>query len=198
MALSVDDAPEAVLGWALRSQTKEGSQWRANRCSGATRTGHGDETTVLLSFLDEYRDAMVSKIQGLDKEQARWVPTEQASSLLTLIVHLTQVEEGWIIHAPTAVVFAVLADPTKHAAIDGTGWVSDSLDSESLTAAGQVFRIAMYHPNHPDGNYQMANRVQVFDPPNAISWEPGYDTKDGQPGLRRLGVALRPDAGWTV
>jgi hypothetical protein len=37
----------------------------------------------------------------------------------------------------------------------------------------------MYHPNHPDGTYQMANRVQVFDPPHAISWEPGQDTGDG-------------------
>jgi hypothetical protein len=25
----------------------------------------------------------------------------------------------------------------------------------------------------------MANRVQVFDPPRAISWEPGYDPGDG-------------------
>ncbi len=37
----------------------------------------------------------------------------------------------------------------------------------------------MYHPNHPDGNYQIANRVQVCDPPSAISWEPGQDTGDG-------------------
>ncbi len=75
-----------------------------------------------------------------------------------------------IIHAPAEVIFAVLADPTKHAAIDGTGWVREPLDSKPLTAAGQVFRMAMYHPNHPDGNYQVANRVQVFDPPNVISW----------------------------
>jgi hypothetical protein len=39
--------------------------------------------------------------------------------------------------------------------------------------------MAMYHANHPDGNYQMANRVQVFDPPHAISREPGQDTGDG-------------------
>jgi hypothetical protein len=81
--------------------------------------------------------------------------------------------------APAEVIFAVLADPTKHAAIDGTGWVREPLDSKPLTAAGQVFRMAMYHPNHPDGNYQVANRVQVFDPPNVISWEPGQDTDDG-------------------
>jgi uncharacterized protein YndB with AHSA1/START domain len=84
-----------------------------------------------------------------------------------------------IIHAPAEAIFAVLADPTKHAAINGTGWVRGPLESKPLTAAGQVFRMAMHHPNHPDGNYRVANRVQVFDPPNAISWEPGQDTDDG-------------------
>ena len=84
-----------------------------------------------------------------------------------------------IINAPAEVIFAVLADPAKHAAIDGTGWVSESLDSTPLTTAGQVFRMAMYHPNHPDGNYQMFNRVQAFDPPRTMSWKPGYDAGDG-------------------
>ena len=76
-------------------------------------------------------------------------------------------------------VFAVLADPSSHSDIDGTGWVRESLDGDRITAVGQVFRMAMYHPNHPDGGYQIANRVQVLDRPNAISWEPGYDTGDG-------------------
>jgi hypothetical protein len=88
-----------------------------------------------------------------------------------------------IIDAPADVIFGVLADPAKHAAIDGTGWVREPLDSESLTEAGQVFRMAMYHPKHPDGDYQMANRVQVFDPPNAISWEPGHENGDGTLGF---------------
>jgi uncharacterized protein YndB with AHSA1/START domain len=84
-----------------------------------------------------------------------------------------------IINAPAEAIFAVLADPAKHAAIDGTGWVREPSGSQPLTAAGQVFRMGMYHPGHPDGNYQMANRVQVFDPPHAISWEPGQDASDG-------------------
>ena len=84
-----------------------------------------------------------------------------------------------VINAPPEAIFAVLADPTKHAAIDGTGWVRASRDSQLLTAAGQIFRMSMYHPNHPDGNYQMANRVRLFDPPSSISWEPGYDAGDG-------------------
>src|SRR5947209_18673988 len=83
-----------------------------------------------------------------------------------------------IINASAEVIFAVLADPTKHAAIDGTGWVCEPLDSKPLTAARQVFRMAMYHPNYPIGNYQMDNLVQEFDLPNVISWEPGQDTDD--------------------
>ena len=84
-----------------------------------------------------------------------------------------------VINAPAKAIFAVLADPAKHAAIDGTGWVRESLDSTPLTAAGQIFRMSMYHPNHPDGTYQMANKVQVFDPPSTISWEPGNEADDG-------------------
>ena len=88
-----------------------------------------------------------------------------------------------IINAPAEAIFAVLADPAKHAAIDGTGWVREPLDGQPLTAAGQVFRMAMYNDNVPGGHYRMANRVQVFDPPRAISWEPGMDTGDGNPQI---------------
>jgi hypothetical protein len=76
-------------------------------------------------------------------------------------------------------IFTFLADPAKHSAIDGTGWVRDSLDSAVIIAPGQLFRMAMYHPNHPDGHYEMINLVEVFEPPYAISWKPGYDAGDG-------------------
>jgi len=84
-----------------------------------------------------------------------------------------------IINAPAEAIFAVIADPAKHAAIDGTGWVREPLDSQHLTEAGQVFRMAMYNDNVPGGHYRMANRVQVFDPSRAISWEPGMEAGDG-------------------
>ncbi|WP_292991487.1 polyketide cyclase [Mycobacterium sp.] len=79
------------------------------------------------------------------------------------------------IPASAEAVFGILADPTTHEAIDGTGWVRESLDGATLTRNGQVFRIAMYHDNHPDKNYEMANQVVVFDRPNAIAWQPGQD-----------------------
>ncbi len=84
------------------------------------------------------------------------------------------------IPAPAETVFDVLADPTTHAAIDGTGWVREALDTEPVTCAGQVFRVAMYHENHPERNYEMANKVVVFDRPDTIAWEPGQDAaRDG-------------------
>jgi len=82
------------------------------------------------------------------------------------------------IEATPDAVFAVLADPSAHAAIDGTGWVRGSLDGDRITAAGQVFRMAMYHENHPDKDYRIANLVEVFDEPRAIAWKPGTESPD--------------------
>ena len=42
------------------------------------------------------------------------------------------------INAPSDVVFGVLADPSTHADIDGTGWVRESLDGKRLTETGQI------------------------------------------------------------
>ncbi len=77
------------------------------------------------------------------------------------------------IPAPPEAVFAVLTDPATHPAIDGTGWVVAARETARITENGQVFRMGMYHANHPDGHYEMANRVEVLDPPRAITWQPG-------------------------
>jgi Polyketide cyclase / dehydrase and lipid transport len=82
------------------------------------------------------------------------------------------------VSAPVEVVFDVLADPSTHQAIDGTGWVRESLTGETLTRTGQIFRMGMYHDNHPDKYYEMANRVEVFDRPHAIAWQPGQGDDD--------------------
>ncbi len=81
---------------------------------------------------------------------------------------------------PATSVFALLADPTTHAAIDGTGWVRDAVDRAPLTETGQIFRMAMHHPNHPDGAYGVANKVHVFEPPRAIGWLTGEEKDDGR------------------
>jgi hypothetical protein len=53
--------------------------------------------------------------------------------------------EGWQVAddgGQTAWISA--ADPSRHAAIDGTGRVRDSLDGQRLTGSGQSFRVDMY------------------------------------------------------
>jgi Polyketide cyclase / dehydrase and lipid transport len=84
------------------------------------------------------------------------------------------------IAAPAATVFAVLADPTTHSAIDGTGWVQESVDRAPLTEVGQIFRMAMHHADHPNGDYQVVNKVQVLDPQRTIGWLTGQETSDGR------------------
>ena len=86
------------------------------------------------------------------------------------------------IAAPVTRVFAVLADPATHAAIDGTGWVQESVDRATLTEVGQIFRMEMYHSGHPDGDYRVVNKVQVLDPPRAIGWLTGQQKGDGRAG----------------
>ena len=83
-----------------------------------------------------------------------------------------------IVSAPVDVVFDVLADPSTHQAIDGTGWVREPLDGTRLTDVGQVFRMGMHHDNHPQKYYEMSNRVEVLDRPRAIAWLPGQSPDD--------------------
>ncbi|WP_028934193.1 SRPBCC family protein [Pseudonocardia spinosispora] len=107
------------------------------------------------------------------------------------------------VEAPVEAVFAVLTDPGTHAAIDGTGWVREPKDDEPLTGEGQVFRMAMYHPNHPDGDYEMANRITAFEAPRTISWEPGQyspgsDVLETGGWIWRYDLAPAGDTGTTV
>ena len=108
------------------------------------------------------------------------LPAEMSSSATRRLTGMAteRVTTSTTIEAPPEAVFAVLADPSTHAAIDGTGWVRGSLEDDRITAAGQVFRMAMYHENHPDKDYRMANVVEVFDEPWAIGWKPGTESPE--------------------
>jgi hypothetical protein len=88
-----------------------------------------------------------------------------------------RISATFTVKAPAEAVFDVLADPSTHPAIDGTGWVHEPVDAERLTETGQIFRVAMYHDGHPNKDYEMANRVVVFDRPRAIAWQPGAEAK---------------------
>ena len=93
-------------------------------------------------------------------------------------MEVDQVTASTTIEAAPEAVFAVLADPSAHADIDGTGWVRGSRGGVRITTAGQVFRMAMHHEDHPDKDYEIANRVEVFDEPRAIAWRPGTESPE--------------------
>jgi hypothetical protein len=97
------------------------------------------------------------------------------------------------IGASAAAVFAVLTDPARHAAIDGTGWVCEAIDALPITASGQVFRMGMYHPQHPDGSYQIHNLVLELEQDRAIAWRPGYVADEGTGELGFGGWTWRYD-----
>nr|WP_236808175.1 polyketide cyclase [Amycolatopsis albispora] len=84
------------------------------------------------------------------------------------------------IGVPATSVFDVLADPAAHAAIDGTGWVQEPVDRAPLTEVGQLFRMDMHHSRHPDGDYQVVNKVAVIDAPRTIGWLTGYRKDNGE------------------
>jgi hypothetical protein len=86
----------------------------------------------------------------------------------------------WAGHWPgTATIFARLDFEIALAFLEDiphAGEVGESLDGDRITAAGQVFRMAMFHPDPPDKDYRIANRVEVFDEPRAIAWKPGTES----------------------
>ena len=110
----------------------------------------------------------ITPAAGAAKPATSQPPVDQENVSATLTVAV-----------PAATVFAVLADPATHAAIDGTGWVQEAVDRAPLTEVGQIFRMDMYHAGHPDGDYQVVNQVQVLDPPRAIGWLTGQQKDDG-------------------
>jgi hypothetical protein len=114
---------------------------------------------TFLPRLREVRDEMTRSVQTVD-------PEIMSASLNVAV--------------PAAKVFAVLADPTAHGAIDGTGWIQEAIDRGPLSEVGQIFRMDMHHANHPDVDYRVVNKVQVLDPPRAIAWLTGRQKGNGE------------------
>ncbi|MET7990813.1 DinB family protein [Amycolatopsis sp. NPDC005232] len=59
--------------------------------------GTGDERTALARWLDWHRATLLRKLDGLSEEQLRRAVLPTGLSLLGLVKHLTDVEQGWFV-----------------------------------------------------------------------------------------------------
>ena len=71
------------------------------------------------------------------------------------------------IKADPAAIFALLADPSKHCEIDGSGSVRDAKAGSETLAMGSKFGMSM----KLGAPYSMMNEVIEFDEPKRIAWQ---------------------------
>jgi uncharacterized protein YndB with AHSA1/START domain len=109
------------------------------------------------------------------------------------------------INAPAGTIFAILADPARHAELDGSEMVRGAVTTGVIGKEGESFGIRMH--NDRIGDYEVLNHVVEFEPDRRIAWEPELVRAErvrnpSPPGTRsgsRWGYELRPHAdGGTV
>ncbi|MDT5065338.1 MAG: hypothetical protein QOK02_1493 [Mycobacterium sp.] len=95
----------------------------------------------------------------------------------------TSVDERYVvtrtIAASPAAIFRVLTDPTRHKDTEPGDWVRDAVDTDPITAEGQMFAVNMFL-ERAGGHYVMHNLVTTFDENRAIAWLPGQFDEAGQ------------------
>jgi uncharacterized protein YndB with AHSA1/START domain len=81
------------------------------------------------------------------------------------------------IDAPARRIFALLADPARHEAIDGSGTVRSARSPQLLTAEGQRFRMNT-HREDRGGAYATDNIVTTYRPNRALGWATTYPDQE--------------------
>ncbi len=79
-----------------------------------------------------------------------------------------------VINAPAGDIFALLADPNRHAELDGAGMIRGvEGDTPPISGIGQMFTMNM----HADdlGDYRMVNSVTAYMAPGRVGWSPKVD-----------------------
>jgi hypothetical protein len=85
-----------------------------------------------------------------------------------------QLQASKIIHAPSEKIFALLEDPHRHTALDGSGTLrGPDTGTSPLSAIGQVFIMNMSAPDL--GDYRAINTVTALVPGTRIGWGPSLD-----------------------
>ena len=81
---------------------------------------------------------------------------------------LLKVSVEKVVHAAPERIFDLLADPRRHAELDGSGTVQGVVDGPERLSKGAVFGMDM----KMGGPYQMTNTVVEFEENRRIAWQP--------------------------
>ena len=100
-----------------------------------------------------------------------------------------------VIPAPAEAIFALLADPAQHPAIDGSGTVRQARSSNQRLSLGSTFGMSM----RQGVPYSVRNEVVEFEANRRIAWAPGMGGLLGRlaPSGRRWRYELEPVDGGT-
>lgn len=101
-----------------------------------------------------------------------------------------------VVAAPPAAIFDVVADPGRHALIDGSGMVRGASEAGSgRLALGDVFGMGM----QMGVRYSTVNRVVEFEENRKVAWQTGPEGRWGKvTGGRIWRFALEPVEGGTL
>lgn len=72
-----------------------------------------------------------------------------------------------VVDAPAAELFAIVADPHRHAELDGSGSVRGNVTGPSRLSRGAKFTMSMRLYGFP---YRLTSKVVQFDEPTLIEW----------------------------
>jgi hypothetical protein len=108
-------------------------------------------------------------------------------------VEVERVELTRRIPASASCIFAVIADPRGHVAVDGSGMLMAAPGARIITAVGDTFVIDMDREplgDVPMGKYQVENLVTAFQQDRELAWAPG--TLGKKPFGHIYGIRLAP------
>ena len=100
-----------------------------------------------------------------------------------------------VVHATPEKIFDLLADPSRHTELDGSGTVKDAVDGPQRLSKGAVFGMNM----KMGGPYQMTSTVIEFEENRRIAWQPRPTARIGRAlaGGRIWRYELEPVEGGT-
>ena len=101
------------------------------------------------------------------------------------------------VKAPAGGIFSILADPSRHREIDGSGTVRDAVGGSTRLALGSRFGMEMQAGPAP---YRMVNEVVEFETDRLIAWQARPDKDWAAKGIggRIWRYELEPHDGGTL